>query len=180
MNIQRVFRSLTLRQLLGILVAVSISTLIIVFANEIRKLESLGYAGVFLLSLLGNATMILPAPALAFVFVLGATLSSPLLVGILAGTGSALGEMTGYLAGISGSGVIEQTRAYERVHQIMMKYGLWIIFVLAIIPNPLFDIAGLAAGAMKISWWRFLLITASGKILKSLIFAYSGSFILEM
>ena len=48
------------------------------------------------------------------------------------------------------------------------------IIVLAFIPNPLFDLAGMASGALKLPIWKFLLACAIGKIIKMLMFAYAG------
>ncbi len=56
----------------------------------------------------------------------------------------------------------------------MRKYGGWIILLLAFIPNPFFDLAGIAAGVLRIPLWQFLLFCSIGKILKMLIFSYSG------
>ena len=54
------------------------------------------------------------------------------------------------------------------------KYGIWAIFALALIPNPLFDIAGLAAGAAGIAWWKFLIAAGIGKTIRAIAFAYIG------
>jgi uncharacterized membrane protein YdjX (TVP38/TMEM64 family) len=53
------------------------------------------------------------------------------------------------------------------------------ILALAAIPNPFFDAAGVAAGTMKIPFWRFLLFCSIGSIIKMLIFAIGGDTILN-
>jgi uncharacterized membrane protein YdjX (TVP38/TMEM64 family) len=50
-----------------------------------------------------------------------------------------------------------------------------VIFVLALIPNPVFDIAGAAAGAMRMPLRQFLFWTWAGKTLKMLAFAVAGA-----
>ena len=55
----------------------------------------------------------------------------------------------------------------------MEKRGGLVIFIVSIIPNPLFDIVGIAAGATKYPVKKFFLIVFVGKILKGLIVAYS-------
>ena len=70
----------------------------------------------------GNATIILPVPGLIFVFALGHTLN-PLVVGLVAGPGAALGELTGYLAGYGSSAVIDNLKLYHRIQGWMEKYG---------------------------------------------------------
>ena len=46
---------------------------------------------------------------------------------------------------------------------------------LALIPNPLFDVAGAAAGALKMPVLEFLLWAFIGKTIKMLLFAYAGA-----
>jgi uncharacterized membrane protein YdjX (TVP38/TMEM64 family) len=58
------------------------------------------------------------------------------------------------------------------------KYGLWVVFVLSVIPNPLFDLAGIAAGAVKIPALQFLLVCWLGKTVKTTLFALGGSALL--
>ena len=98
---------------------------------------------------------------------------------IAAGSGAALGEMSGYLAGYSGRAVIERKDWHKKMVDWMQKYGDITIFVLAFVPNPLFDMAGITAGVLKLPLWRFLLWTMFGKILKMLIFAYGGASIIR-
>jgi membrane protein DedA with SNARE-associated domain len=73
------------------------------------RLDTLGYVGVFLIMLLSSATIILPAPGLAGVVIAGAFLN-PFWVGVAGGTGSALGELSGYFAGFGGKVIIERKR----------------------------------------------------------------------
>lgn len=167
------------RHLIALLVALGISALIIFYSNEVRRLDELGYLGVFLIMLFGNATIILPAPGLVSVFLLGGTLPVPLFVGLAAGFGAALGELTSYLAGYSGSGVIARTSMYVQVRNIVDRYGMWAIMVAALIPNPLFDLAGIAAGALNIKWWKFLLGAGVGNMIKLSVLAYAGNWSID-
>ena len=66
-----------------------------------------GYLGLFFISMVSSASIILPVPYFAFVFAAGAVLN-PLLVGVVAGAGAAIGEMTGYVIGIGGKHVIQK------------------------------------------------------------------------
>ena len=81
-----------------------------------------GYLGVFIISFLGNATIIFPAPSMIFVFVAASQLN-PLLVAIIAGVGSALGESIGYLAGYGGRYVLDKSdskikREINKIHKV--------------------------------------------------------------
>lgn len=138
------------------------------------KLESYGYAGIFLISILANATVLIPAPGLVIVFTMGAKFS-PFLVGLAAGAGATLGELSGYLAGFSGQGIIEDQKRYDQMVRWMKRNGPLTIMILAFIPNPLFDLAGMVAGALKMPVKKFLFWALIGKILKMLVFAYAGA-----
>jgi len=139
------------------------------------NLEQFGYVGVFLISLLGTATIVLPMPSMAFTFAMGGALASPLLVGLIAGTGETLGELTGYLAGYSGSTVVEDRERYDRLASQMQRYGGWLILVMAAIPNPAFDLVGLIAGGLRYPVVKFLLACWPGKTLKAVLVAYAGA-----
>jgi membrane protein YqaA with SNARE-associated domain len=146
--------------------------------DEARALANYGYGGIFLLSILANSTIILPAPGLLFVFALGGVFN-PIGVALAAGAGAAIGELTGYLAGFSGQGVVENVEMYRSMRAWMIEHPRWVGFAimgLAFIPLPLFDLAGMAAGALRMPVWNFLLWCMLGKILKMLVIAYAGSF----
>jgi membrane protein YqaA with SNARE-associated domain len=157
-----------------ILLVIALTVGIFLLRDQARWLASLGYVGIFLLSILANATIILPAPGVAFVFGMGA-MYNPLLVALAAGVGAAIGELSGYLAGYSGNIVIQNRPRYRQMIPWITKYGPWTIIVLGFIPNPVFDVAGIIAGALKMPVWKFLLFCMIGKILKMLLFAYAGS-----
>jgi membrane protein DedA with SNARE-associated domain len=165
------------RPLLGLGIAAAISVGVILISSRVEQFGLYGYPGVFAINLLGNATVILPAPSLAVVSVMG-TVLNPFLVGLAAGAGAALGELTGYLAGWSGQAVIGNQERYRRMLGWTDKYGLWVVFVLSVIPNPLFDLAGIAAGAVKIPVLQFLLVCWLGKTVKTTLFALGGSALL--
>ena len=150
-----------------------ISAGIILAWEEFQRLGVYGYPAVFLASLLGNAVLFLPAPSLALVFAAGASLD-PILVGLFAGAGAALGEMTGYLAGYSGQAVISHDGYFRRIKSWMEDKGLLAIFFLAAVPNPLFDVGGIIAGAMRMPAWHFLFATWLGKSLRFALLAGIG------
>ncbi len=161
-------------RVLGVIFVIAISITIFSLGDQIEQLTAWGYLGAFAIMLVGNATIILPAPGLTIVFALGSALN-PLLVGLAAGAGAALGELTGYVAGVSGRAVIEDRPLYKRFELWMKQYGSWALFVLAIIPNPFFDIAGLVAGALRYTWWRFLTVAWAGKTIQGILIAYAGA-----
>jgi uncharacterized membrane protein YdjX (TVP38/TMEM64 family) len=145
----------------------------------VKRLHTLGYLGIFLLMFLSSATILLPVPGLVGIPLAGIFLN-PLRVGIIGGIGSALGELSGYFAGCGGRVAIEKnkTRVYKNVKRWMRGNGFLTIFIFAAIPNPFFDVAGIAAGALDYPVWEFLLACLAGKILKCIVLAYLGRSIL--
>jgi membrane protein YqaA with SNARE-associated domain len=159
---------------LVIIFVFALSAVIFAFRDKFVELAAFGYAGIFLVSLLSSATIILPAPSLALVFAMGSALPW-LPVGLAAGAGETLGELTGYAAGFGGRAIIEDQKGYARLQRWMEVRGDITILVLSIIPNPFFDLAGIAAGTMGFPVWRFLVITWVGKSIKTTLVAWAGS-----
>jgi membrane protein YqaA with SNARE-associated domain len=152
------------------------------FQVEVSRLKDYGYVGVFIISFIGAASMILPTPALASVIGGGAILNSYLgipafvYVGIVAGLGEALGEFTGYAAGYGSRIMIQERPEYKRIQGWMERHGVITMFVMSVIPNPLFDVAGAAAGVVRMPLGRFFLAVLAGKIIKDMYMAAVGDF----
>ena len=158
---------------LALLGAICISVLAVFLFSRVGELRNLGYAGIFIISLISSATIFVPLPGFAVVFAMGAFLN-PVLVGLAAGIGSGLGEITGYLAGFAGHDAMMRTPVFRQHKGGIEKYGPLAIFALAFVPNPAFDVAGMAAGAIKMPLWKFVLATIAGKTLRFILLAYAG------
>jgi membrane protein YqaA with SNARE-associated domain len=165
---------LSLSRVLAFLAALLVTLAIVLAGDQVERLGAYGYPAVFLVSLLSNAALLLPGPGIALVIAASSTLD-PLVVGVVAGLGATLGEMTGYFVGQSGQVFFEERPIYWRIERWMRKSGTVVIFMLAAIPNPLFDIGGLVAGALRMPIWRFLLIVWLGKSLRFTLLATIGA-----
>lgn len=170
-------RTLNIIRVIVLLAVIALTVFLVIKREEIQALKAYGYPGIFLFSILANATIFVPVPGVMFTSAMGAVFN-PLFVSIAAGTGASLGELSGYMAGFSGQAVVEGSERYQRVVRWMEKYGDITILVLAFIPNPLFDLAGIIAGILKMPIWKFLIYCAIGKILKMIIFAYAGNWVM--
>jgi membrane protein YqaA with SNARE-associated domain len=166
-------RQLQLARIAAFVLVIAISVLVYSFRDRAEQLAIYGYPGIFFLSALSYATVLLPAPGIAVVFTMG-TIFHPVGVAFAAGTGAALGELSGYLAGFSGQAVIERIDIYNRLTDWMKRYGPLTILVLSAIPNPFFDIAGVIAGSLRLKLSTFLIYCWLGEMIKMLIFAYLG------
>jgi membrane protein YqaA with SNARE-associated domain len=164
-------------RVLALLIAVGVTVAIVIFASQvdIEQLRRYGYPGVFLASLLANATIALPVPGVAVT--IGTAIALPgewWLVALVGAVGEALGESTAYLAGYGGSGIIERRRMYHRLQYWMDRHGMATVFVFSVIPNPFIDLAGLTAGASKYPFYKFILACWLGKSVKTLIICWAA------
>jgi len=172
-------RTVNLIRVIVFLGVIALTVVLVINREKIQQLQAYGYPGIFLFSILANATIFIPVPGVIFTSAMGAVFN-PLFVSIAAGAGAALGELSGYLAGFSGQAVVEDSAQYERVVRWMQKYGDVTILVLAFIPNPLFDLAGILAGILKLPVWKFLFYCVIGKIIKMMMFAYAGNWVINV
>lgn len=151
--------------------------------------HTFGYAGVFLASLIGSASVILPVPSFAFVFAAGSLLN-PMAVGILAGIGAAIGELTGYGIGFGiRHGIkrrkkqrkrnILENKWFKRIEKFAKRRSTFFV-VLAFAATPLpDDVMGIICGSIKYDIKKFFAAVLIGKILLSLALAYAGFYGVE-
>ena len=158
-----------LGRLLTLIFAVGLSLTIIWlttrYQQEIQSWGEAGLLGLFVVSIIGNATLIIPAPVFIVACAAG-LVYGPLPVGVVAAAGAAIGELTGYLAGYGGQAILPQGRFYHWLRGFMQRHGLLTIFLLGAIPNPIFDVGGLIAGAIRMPVWKFLLAAWAGKTIR--------------
>jgi len=171
-------RTLNIIRVVVLLAVIAVTIVLVINREKLQSLQAYGYPGIFLFSILANATILIPVPGVIFTSAMGAVFN-PFWVSLAAGAGAALGELSGYLAGFSGQAVVEDSKRYDQVVSWMEKYGELTTLVLAFIPNPLFDLAGLIAGLLKMPLWKFLLYCVIGKILKMMMFAYAGDWVIN-
>lgn len=144
------------------------------FKISLQRYDWLAFILLFLVSMLSSATIFVPAPGIAFLLA-ASIVWNPLLVALTAGSGDAIGEMTSYWAGYEENKIMlvdEKLSGYQTAVLWMNKYGVWAIFAVAFVPVILFDLIGLAAGALKVRWWKFLIATMAGKLIRSILIAY--------
>jgi membrane protein DedA with SNARE-associated domain len=160
-------------------------------------LETLGYPGIFLANFLGTATVFVPVPGLTAagqaLIVAGAQRLNP--VGVVAAgvAGMTLAESTAYLAGMVGRQVAEERpmplggrpgqwlrRAAGWVDRLMARYGFATLLVLSALPNPVFEFAGITAGAVRMNFWRFLLAVGIGKTARVILLVIVGDALLDL
>ena len=140
--------------------------------SDVEYWKTLGYPGVFFLSLVASSTVVVPVPGILAVCGAGSLELNILAVGLVSGVGATVGELSSYAIGFGGSGVIERRSFYKKVTKWMRRRGTVILFVASVIPNPLFDVVGIAAGGTQFPLTRFLVTVSIGKTLKGMLVAY--------
>jgi membrane protein YqaA with SNARE-associated domain len=145
----------------------------------IEWLASLGYKGIFALSLVNGIAPVAGPSQIATFFV--ASKLNPLAVGLAAGVGGAIGELAGYAFGYSfraaQSDEVErkiQRIANWRFLRVSRERSFIPLFVLAVIPNPFFDPVSALAGSLRIGVTKYFIPVLLGKVARHLIIAYAG------
>ncbi len=161
-------------KLLIFIITLTFSIMIYLFRGQISQFTKFGYIGIFVAMFLSSATILFPIPGALLVVASGSFLN-PLILGVVSALGETLGEMIGYTLGRSGRHLlIENDNQYQRLKNLMHHYGLLPVFILAAIPNPLFDIVGIASGILHFSVLKFLVAVYCGKFIKNITFAKLG------
>ena len=161
-----------LRKALEILLVcgiVILSVVIFLFRDKLQNLGSVGYFGLFALCFLANSTVLLPAPSL-MIAASAALILNPWLVALTASLGSALGEFVGYLFGHAGQDISPKFQRFLDKLNAKVKNRSLLVFILALLPLPLFDVAGVYSGGTKMHLGKFFLFCWCGKFLKTLVY----------
>lgn len=150
-----------------------------------EQIEDFGYAGLFGLALLRSASVVIPMPAGGLTFIAGGLLASvgpipaPIMVALTVTVAESIGEFTGYAAGMGGARMLDDKKWYLRVKEWVRTRPFTTIFVMSMTPSPVFDFAGIAAGATRVPIRIFYPAMFAGKFIRSLVFATLGYYSVE-
>ena len=159
---------------LGVVIALAAAAWML--RGVINALPVAGYPGVFLLNFIGAVSIVLPVPGLISTCGLSVALN-PFVLACLAGIGESLGECSGYVIGYGGDTLFDRVPMYRRVRPFVARWmrrrGMLLLLLASAIPNPLFDLVGIAAGTAKYPFRRFMIVVFCGKMFKALMVAYT-------
>ena len=155
--------------LLIIIVAVSVA--VFIFRDRLTDVGEVGYIGLFLLCFLANSSVLLPAPSL-MIAASCALILNPFWVAVVASLGSTTGELVGYAFGKTGSSVSQKFSGLLDKLNGHIKNPSMLIFVLALLPLPLFDVVGIYSGAARMRLGKFYLLCFAGKLIKMLVYTH--------
>jgi membrane protein DedA with SNARE-associated domain len=156
--------------LVGLLFVIAVSVGVFFFYRQyperIEQLKAYSYLGAFVIGLIFNATVVLPTGSAVVLMALGANMPfpGPIFVGLAGGSGAAIGEIMGYIAGRSGRNLLAKGAMYHRVEHWVQRWGGLTIFFASIVPF-IFDLVGIAAGALRYKFGKFLLYCWLGRML---------------
>lgn len=143
----------------------------------------MGFPGLFVISFLGNATILVPFPYVGAPFILGGLQDSvsheflfdPTLIGLVGGAAATLGEMTGYLIGYLGGRYVGtgQRESFLQFVQLRPRLTPAVIWFLAVTPLP-DDILIVPLGAARYPWWKVIIPQLIGKTMLLTAIAWAG------
>lgn len=144
---------------------------------DYRVFGAYQYPGVFLLTFIANAAVVLPVPYIPVLLHVAATAEHAWLVVLAASLGSVLGESVAFFVGRAGSPLVQQHRLYSRLKYALgthpLQAGLF-LFVFAAPLNPIFDVAGVSAGALGVSYRVFFIAVFLARCVRTGIIAWIG------
>ena len=153
--------------------SVLVTALVFVFRESLSRLGDWGYFGAFVTQLLNSLTVLFPSLGHLVIMILAQDLN-PWLLGLIGGVGAGLGELSGYLVGLSGRRMVDRgTPWLARLLGWSRQRGAVVIFLFAVLPLP-FDVVGIWAGSARYHLGRFLVYTTGGKIIKVTAIAWAG------
>ena len=149
---------------------------------------SYGYPGIFVVSFLGTVSLFLPTFPLSALIVLSVAMKlNPVILAIIAGFGSATGELVGYGVGAGSKKFLleKHKKKIDKIERLFLKYkGGVTIFAFSFIPIVPVDLMGMFSGTIGYGIKKFYVACLAGKILRYLTIAlgayYGISFVTDM
>ena len=160
----------------GIVALIAFNIAVFLAPIDYRAFTTFAYAGAFLICFVANAVVAIPIPYIPVIAHIGATAESPTLVIVLGALGSVLGESVAFIVGRAEQGLVSEHPLYKRIHRLAERKWLagLVLFGLAVPLNPLFDVAGLAAGAMGMRYRVFFIAVFAARVVRLALIVWLG------
>jgi len=153
-----------------------LSYLLAQIPDWVQWFTSLGYFGIFLLSLVGALSIFVPIPYTVVIFWLGASSQwDPFLLMVAGGFGAATGELSGYILGYYGRKIISQERL-GKMNYLIKAFGRYLpiaIFFFAFTPLP-DDLIFIPLGILKYKLFKVFIPSLLGKLIMVFTLAHLG------
>jgi len=149
-----------------------------------ETMRNVGYIGIFLTNFLPHVTLFFPVPGFAAtghaMIIWGADELNPVAVVAIATVAMTAAEFTSYWAGAAGRALIERRgkgktsgrfqrwtgTAFRWTEWLMKRAGYPTLFLLSAIPNPVFEFAGIIAGATRMNFIGFNIAVGLGHLVR--------------
>lgn len=131
--------------------------------------------GLLLTCFVMNSTVLLPSSSLLVVLEYSYVLN-PISVIIVGAIGASLGELIGYMVGAEGVTLVRRFKKVSNLPKFRKHPFLWVM-LFAFIPFPVFDVAGIMAGSIRMNLFKFLLASFIGKTIKMSFYVWIIHFI---
>ncbi len=164
--------------------------LVIRYWQEIAKLQTYGYLGIFVIGFIAGSSVPSPLSYLVLTFTFAGIPTSygiwhPALTSVAGGVGAGLGGTLVFLLGRSGRRLFPGVKHYSideatplsftgRVISWAQKKGAIVVFVMSAIPNPAFAPMAIVMGALRFRPIKYFLLCIAGNLVKALIISYAG------
>lgn len=147
-----------------------------------------GYYGSFVVSVVGNASIIVPIPYMGVPYMLGGLrdpvtsefVFDPTLVGLVSGAGAMLGEMISYGIGRLGRRLVPPSQVLDFSSFVSRhpRATPVLVFLLAATPLP-DDAVMVPLGVSQYQWWKLVTPLLLGKTVLMLVVAWAGRLSLD-
>lgn len=114
-----------------------------------------GYPGIFFYNVFSSSLLIMGVLVEKF---------NLYLVVLFSALGNIPNTSVNYLVGYSSKSLFSNNPIILKLKKWMERFGLWVVFVLAVIPFPI-DINGLLSGYVGIPYRKYIMVTFLGKLL---------------
>ena len=138
--------------------------------DVLKKWMPLTLLGLLLTCFAMNSTVLLPSSSLLVVLEYSYVLN-PICVIIVGALGASLGELTGYMVGVEGASLVRRFKKVSNLPKFRKHSFLWVM-LFAFIPFPVFDLAGIVAGSIRMNPFKFLLAGYIGKAVKMSLYVW--------
>lgn len=150
------------------------------FINIKNYSVSHGYLGLFILSVMANATILISIPYSVVPLILAGLGLQPILLALVAGAGAVLGESVNYFIGYGGGRIFGKKYEwkFQKINDYIYKKPKLIpilVYLIGAFPIP-DDILLIPLGVIRYNFWKTLIPMTLGKITQNLYFALLGKF----
>jgi membrane protein YqaA with SNARE-associated domain len=169
------FHLTRLQQIVLFVVLMSLLTVLTIMVLPLLvTLGPWGYLAGFVINFLSNATVMIPLPGNTALVLMVKELD-PFYLGVVAGIGGTIGQLTGYWLGVQGRESLEGARMYEFAQRGMERYGGLALVLFGLMPIPPDEVVAIIGGATRYPIPKFLLYLGIGKVAMTVGLLYLAS-----